>query len=85
MGQFIAHGDELLDKDKVDGIYQNIQVTKTNFFLNTLAIMNFWKVFEYNKLREQINKKSLLQNGVVSVVNAFYRLDGNSIEVPGKL
>ena len=85
MDQFIAYGDEFLDKDKIDGIHKNIKVTTTNYLENTLAIIKFWRVFYYNKLREQIDTKSWLKHGEVSVVNAFYSLDGNNIEFPGKL
>ena len=85
MDQFIAYGDEFLNKDIVDGIHKKIKVTTTNYLENTLSIIKFWRVFYYNKLREKIDAKSWLKHGEVSVVNAFYSLDGNSIEFPGLL
>ena len=85
MDQFIAFGDEFLDKNKVDEIHQNIKVTKTNYLENTLAIKNFWRVFSYNKLREQVDTRSWLKHSGVSVVNAIYSYDGNNMEIPGKL
>ena len=85
MDQSIAYGEEFQDQQKVDGIHQNIKVTTTNYLENTLAINKFWRVFNYNKLREPIDTKSWLNHGKYSMVNAVYKSIGNSIEVPGSL
>ena len=61
--QFIAYGDEFLDKEKVDGIVRNISLTRTDFLQNTLNIIRYWRVFYYNQLREQIDTKSWLKHG----------------------
>jgi len=85
MDQFIAYEDEFLDKSIVDGFFKNIKISLTDHFQNGLNLNLFWKIFNQNRLREQINPKSWLEHTDISVVNALYRGSANYIEFPAGL
>jgi len=82
MDQFIAYGDEFLDKDKVDTFFKDINISQTHYFDNDLNLNKFWKTFKYNQLRDPIDPKSWLEHSDVSIVNAFYNGGANNIVLP---
>ncbi len=54
----------------------------SGYLENTLHIIRFWRFFYYNRLRDKIDSKHWIKHGDVSLVNAFYSLEGNNIEFP---
>ena len=82
MDQFIAYGDEFLDRKIVDEFFINVEISKTDFFENSLTLNKFWRLFKYNQFREPINPKSWLEHTGVSAVNAHYNGGSNNIKFP---
>jgi membrane metallo-endopeptidase-like protein 1 len=59
-----------------------VKTDLAGYLENTLHIIKFWRFFYYNRLRDKIDTKHWLKHGDVSLVNAFYSLEGNNIEFP---
>jgi len=82
MDQIIAYGDEFIDRGKVDTFFKDINFSQTHYFDNYLNLNKFWKTFKYNRLRESVDPKSWLEHTDVSIVDAFYNPEANTIEFP---
>ena len=83
MDQFIAYSDEFLEKDKIDGLHQGIQISETDLFGNALNLLKFWRTFDFkNRLRNKVDRKSWLEHKFIALVNAFYSGYNNYIEFP---
>ena len=82
MDQMIAYGDELIDKATVDEIHKSLNLSVNDFLENTLMLNKFWKNFKFNQLNEKVDHRSWLEHGDVTVVNAFYNAESNSIKFP---
>jgi endothelin-converting enzyme/putative endopeptidase len=82
MDQFIAYSDEFLVQEKVDGLHQGITVKPDDYLGNSLNLIQFWRKFYYNRLREPIDPKSWVEHSLVTVVNAFYNPGQNNMEFP---
>jgi len=79
MDQIIGYGDDLVDRDLVDSVHKDIRISKDRYLDNALHLNKFWKDFAFNKLRVKVEPKSWLEHGDVSVVNAYYYKEFNSI------
>lgn len=49
MDQFIAYSDEFLNKEKIDELYQGLEISENDLFGNSLKIYRFWRTFIYNR------------------------------------
>ena len=79
MDQIIAYGDDLINRDIVDGVHKGIRISKDRFLDNALSLNKFWKDFQFNQLRVKVDPKTWLEHGDVSIVNAFYNDESNVI------
>ena len=43
MDQFIAYSDEILDKEKIDGLHMEIQIVENDYLGNSFRLIQFWK------------------------------------------
>ena len=81
MGQYIAYPDEMIEKEKVDGLHKGLEASG-NYYENILERDKFWSAFEYKRLREKIDPTEWIDHQSVALVNAFYNPDTNSMEFP---
>ena len=82
MDQFIAYSDEFLEKDKIDGLHDGIQVSNSDLFGNALNLFKFWRAFDFNRLRNKIDRKSWIEHNFIALVNALYYPENNYMEFP---
>jgi membrane metallo-endopeptidase-like protein 1 len=57
MDQVVGYSDEILEQDKIDGVYEDIEVTKDEYFGNTIRLVDFLSLNAQttNKLLPAIN------------------------------
>ena len=67
---------------KMDGLHKDLKVTPTDYLENTLNIIKFWRMFYYNRLKDKIDPTSWLEHSGVTLVNAIYDGNLNTIEFP---
>ena len=83
MHQVIAYSNEFLEKDKIDKLYQGIQVSDLDLFGNALNLSKFWHNFDFkNRLRNKVDRKSWLEHYYIALVNAFYSGKNNFMVFP---
>lgn len=82
MQQYIGFMDEYLDKEKIDGLHQGIEVTTEKFFDNVINLYKFWRASDYRKLRIKIDPTSWKEHYLIAIVNAFYYLTNNYMVFP---
>ena len=84
MGQFIAHPDEVLVKEKVDGFYAGLDLDKEDYFGNELKINKYHEKYNDLQLREVIDPNDWKRPPLswVAVVNAVYDPSKNSFFFP---
>ena len=81
MKQFMAYPDESLDKDKVDGFYDGLELDVGKYFENTLKVAKHLK----KNLDLSLRKVAIAGEWTgrhVAVVNAMYMPFSNAIQFP---
>lgn len=78
--QYLGFMDEYLDREKIDGFHKGLEITKDQFFVNSLNIMKLWTKHEMNKLREKIDQTSWTRHELLTIAAAYYSYE-NSLEV----
>jgi len=81
MDQYIAYPDEMINKEKVDGLHDGLKANGS-YYDNILERDKFWSAFEYKRLRQKIDPKEWIDHQSVALVNAFYNPSTNSMEFP---
>lgn len=82
MDQMVAYPDEILDEELVAGEYANVIVKPGRYFDNAISIGLNGKIDSYNELRKAADPDDWRNRGYVSIVNAFYSFQSNSIMFP---
>merc|ERR1719245_1103653 len=83
MDQFIAYPDELLNQMIIDEYYAPLESLSADYFMqNNLNINKFDTARVLKQLRDKIDPKHWTEHQIVSLVNAFYNPDINSMEFP---
>ncbi|KAJ8670102.1 hypothetical protein QAD02_001361 [Eretmocerus hayati] len=79
----IAYPDELFDNKILDKFHENMKVSAKNFFKSMLSIQLARDLHMFKSLKQPVNRSDWTGGfGAASVVNAFYRLEANTIEFP---
>lgn len=79
MNYHIAYPNELVDNNKLEEYYQDLDLDEHALFHNVLSIRIFKRNKLINKLRKPVNKTDWENHSMPFVVNAFYSLLENSI------
>ena len=82
MRQFIAYPDEFLDQEKVDGIYEDIEMNDYNYLDNVLTLSQHFTKYYTLQLREPVDPDDWREHRYVALVNAFYNPSLNNFEFP---
>lgn len=77
--QHIAYPDELLDDEKLDAYYKNLEIEPESFLKSHLNIQLFSLKNVLEKWRKPVDKNHWTTHGHVAIVNAFYQPSENSI------
>ncbi|XP_053978584.1 neprilysin-2 isoform X1 [Hylaeus volcanicus] len=82
MASHIAYPDELLDDNKLEDFYKNLELTTDNYLEGILNLTLFGVEYSFSKLRKPVNKSDWITHGRPAIVNAFYSSIENSIQFP---
>ncbi|KAI5630566.1 VLP3p-2, transcript variant X2 [Venturia canescens] len=82
MSSHIAYPDELLDDDKIEKFYENLELSEGNYLESILNLTLFGTEYSFSKLRKPVNKTDWLSHARPAIVNAFYSSIENSIQFP---
>ena len=75
----IAFPDELLDDQKLEDYYENLEFDSGSYLKTKLKINKFFIDKSFRKVREAVNVTDWESHVSSSVVNAFYSPSENSI------
>ncbi|XP_060847235.1 neprilysin-2-like [Rhopalosiphum padi] len=78
----IAYPDELLDDNKLNAYYENLEFDNKDFLTSILKVCKFETDLIMNKLRQPVNKSEWISHSDLANVNAFHYFEENSIEIP---
>ncbi|XP_043273874.1 neprilysin-2-like [Venturia canescens] len=81
MSTYIAYPDELLDDDKLEKLYENLEFSEDNYFENTWNLSAFEREYSLSELRKPVNFTDSLSLQSPTSVNAYYAPLTNSIHV----
>lgn len=79
MSSHIAYPDELLDDNKLEEFYKNLELSEGNYLESILNLTLFGTEYSFSKLRRPVNKTDWVSHGRPAIVNAFYSSIENSI------
>eukprot|EP00095_Tigriopus_kingsejongensis_P002953 snap_masked-scaffold243_size241480-processed-gene-1.14 protein:Tk02953 transcript:snap_masked-scaffold243_size241480-processed-gene-1.14-mRNA-1 annotation:"PREDICTED: neprilysin-2-like" len=82
MDQMIGFPDEILEEDKVTSMYKGVQIQEGQHFQNILSLRRRSRQFQYERLREEVDKKAWHERATVAMVNALYSPTKNMILFP---
>ena len=82
MRQFLAFPDEFLDQEKVDGIYEEVEMEEDSYLENVLKLSKFFTKYYALQLRETVDPDDWREHRYVAIVNAFYNPTLNNFEFP---
>lgn len=77
----IGYPDELLNDEKLEELYKNLEFNDENFLKNKLKLARFELDYEINEFGKPYNKSNWVHQGLVAIVDAFYYPQGNSISM----
>lgn len=72
MVSHIGYPDELLDNNKIEEYYKNLEMKPDDLLLNTLQLNVFYINRKFNRLRQPINKTNWQTHTKPTTANAFY-------------
>ncbi len=81
----IAYPDEMLDQDKLNELFADLETEPGKFYQNGLNTNVFWSDFHNAQFRETAVRDDWLDNGIfnkVILVNAFYSSNANAFVFP---
>ncbi|CAH1724670.1 neprilysin-2 [Aphis gossypii] len=82
MTSHIAYPDELLDDNKLNAFYENLEVNDNDYYTSVLNLTKFGTDYSFSKLRQPVNKSDWIIHSKTAIVNAFYSAIENSIQFP---
>ncbi|XP_058790780.1 neprilysin-2-like [Phymastichus coffea] len=82
MKHYVAYPDEFLEDEKIDAYFQDLKVNSKSFLKNHLNLMIFELKKNLEKLKKPVDKTDWTERGYAAIVDAFYDLSMNSIEIP---
>ncbi|XP_044750309.1 uncharacterized protein LOC123310736 [Coccinella septempunctata] len=82
MDKYIAYPDELMDDTKLEGYYKDLHLTNDNFLEIVLNVSKFQTEKDMMQLSEPVIRSDWRTRSSVAIVNAFYDLNANAIQVP---
>lgn len=75
----IAYADELIDDNKLQTYYNELELHSDSLLHSLMEIKKFQNQHLVNQLRESINKTDWETHSMITAVNAFYSHVENSI------
>ena len=82
MRQFIGYPDEFLDQEKVDAIYDKVNMEENDYLGNVLKLSKYFTKYYALQLREAVDPDDWREHRYVALVNAFYNPSLNNFEFP---
>ncbi|XP_031781394.1 neprilysin-2 [Nasonia vitripennis] len=82
MGVTVGHADELMEDDKVDGYYKDLVINPGSYFHSAFNLSMFLQNENYKMLRKPLNLSDWTMRQSAVIINAYYMLQKNSIEIP---
>ena len=82
MEEYIGYTPELLDIEKLSGLYRGLELSPDSYVGNGFNISRYHMNYAFSKLRQPVDKKDWVRHGNPAVVNAFYSPIENSIQIP---
>merc|ERR550539_43054 len=82
MVEYIGYTPELLDIEKLAGLYGGLELSPDSYVGNGFNISRYHRNYAFSKLRQPVDKKDWVRHGNPAVVNAFYSPIENSIQIP---
>lgn len=79
MSTHIGYPDEIMDNQKIEKYYENLDIDPNNYLLSVLNMNVFGTDYAFNKLRKSVNKTDWVTHARPAIVNAFYSSIENSI------
>lgn len=79
MSTHIGYPDEIMDNEKIEKYYENLEIDSNNYLLSVLNMNVFGTDYAFNKLRKPVNKTDWVTHARPAIVNAFYSSIENSI------
>uniref|UniRef100_A0A2S2NXH3 Neprilysin n=1 Tax=Schizaphis graminum TaxID=13262 RepID=A0A2S2NXH3_SCHGA len=80
--QYIAYPDELLDDNKLNAYYENLEFHNKDFLTLILKVTKFETDLIIHRLRQPVNKSDWIFHSDLAHVNAFQYDSENSFEIP---
>lgn len=75
----IGYPDELYDDKKLDAYHKPLEMNLSNYLTSILNINKFYMFYEFDSLREPVNKTDWISHSSPTFINAFYSFEENSI------
>ena len=82
MKQIIAYPDEFLDRKKVDGIHDGLEIDVDDYLGNVLRLSKHFGLINVRKLREPVDPYDWREHRYVAIVNAFWNPVLNLFKLP---
>lgn len=77
----IAYPNELTDVNKLEELYNGLEIEPDNLLFNTLRLRVYATDYSFNELRKPVNKTDWVTHSNAVLVNAFYNGRKNSIRM----
>lgn len=77
----IAYPNELTDVNKLEELYDGLEIEPDNLLFNTLRLRVYATDYSFNQLRKPVNKTDWVTHSKAVLVNAFYNGRENSIRM----
>ena len=74
----IAYPDELLDDNKLEELFKNLEITPDDYFQSVLNASRMEMEYSFSQLRTPVNKSDWISHSRPILVNAFYNPNENS-------
>lgn len=79
MSTHIGYPDEIMNNEKIEDYYRNLEIDQNNYLQSVLNMNVFGTDYAFNKLRKPVNKTDWVTHARPAIVNAFYSSIENSI------
>ncbi|XP_026818640.1 neprilysin-2-like [Rhopalosiphum maidis] len=85
MTYHIAYADELLDNNKLNAYYKNLEINDKDYFESSLNVTKFFTDRMIMELRQPLNNSDWTKYSQSTIINAFYNPSENSIVIPAAI
>uniref|UniRef100_A0A2S2NML0 Neprilysin-1 n=1 Tax=Schizaphis graminum TaxID=13262 RepID=A0A2S2NML0_SCHGA len=83
--EHIAYPDELLDDNKLNAYYENLEINEEDYFISSLNLSKFLTNRMIMQLRQPLDKSDWTKYSQSTTINAFYTPAENSIIIPAAI